>query len=298
MQKNFRLASLLSALILATAATAHADDTAYEIKMHRPCKVGDKFDMTDKAETQNKAVMTVDGNAAGEPREEKTAVELQATLEITAVDDIGRETGLHLVVKKLTLADGDAAAADVLPAGAEIDVAYKEKTVEFTQKNGELSEDAKKALSQIYRPRQSKKTDDDMFGTKNKQKPGASWKPDFKAMAEDFTGSPMELNPEKMTGTVKLAAVKTTGQTPTMELQATIEATDVTIKELGKSKEAKIKGDFASQIPIDTSRPDGASQMSMSVHIVVDVSEKTGQPNSTLTIDGLTKHHGARVKIK
>src|SRR5687768_15327133 len=100
MKKTAALGCLVATLLMANAAISHADDAAYEIKLNRTGKVGEKFDITEKHEALQKMTMVIDGKPV-DPREQKHSVEIEATLEITALDKTGRESAYHLVIKKL-----------------------------------------------------------------------------------------------------------------------------------------------------------------------------------------------------
>src|SRR5687767_15391575 len=102
---TFRVAlRLIPCLLIACAAAEAQDaakDAAYEVKLHRPLKVGTKYALTADGAVVRQATLKR-GFVTQKQPEEGFGVRLEATVEVLALDEIGEEAKLACTVEKCT----------------------------------------------------------------------------------------------------------------------------------------------------------------------------------------------------
>jgi hypothetical protein len=288
---------LVAGVVLAACACgARAADTTYEVKLNRPVKVGEKFAVSQRAALERAMRVTPAGGVA-QLHSEKLEAALDAAMEVQAVEDDGSAKSMHLTVKKLTLARDGEEAVEALKPGSEIDVAIGEKEVAFAMKDGQLSQVARTALETVYHPHTTKKTDDDLFGTTQRQPVGASWAMNTKLIAEQMPG--MKMDPAKTSGSAKLVGVKETSGVQMLEVNAAFDSKDAALKGLpGAVKESTIRGEFETEVPVDTSDPSRTSQIKMVVHAVSEIPARGNTPAATIQLDGTVTAKSAQWRVK
>ena len=195
------------ALSLAAAAFA-ADEKAYEIKLHRPDEKGAKFDVTIAGAVRQQTRYKL-GDESRPPSDQLFGVELKGIVHILEVDEKGNATRAEYTVERcVKVVDNEDTV--IVPKGSVIVAEAGEKDTTLTLKDGELTNEQKSALDIVASlPRTKSPTADEFFGTKEKQRIGASWPVNADVLADDAKSFGMIFDREKTAGTVKLEGVET-----------------------------------------------------------------------------------------
>jgi len=193
---------LLVVVAVCCAAAAEAD-REYEIRLHRPDRVGCRYDVSVVAAVKSVARRDV-GGRSGEPQETTSAAEMQATAEILAVNAKGDSTRIAYTIEKL-VRQVDGRDEPVLAKGQVVVAeAGKDQTV-FTLKDGQITNAQRSALhliTDIVRSRSY--TMDDYYPAKKPQKVGGSWVANSQVIADDSGKRGRPLKKEDISGPLKL----------------------------------------------------------------------------------------------
>jgi hypothetical protein len=194
------------AVLFALAVAPAAWGQEYKIKLHRPEKVGDTY--TISAAGDSKSVLTID--APGGPKKQEAAFTAKAagTVRVLAVSESGLATKLSLTVEQCLRDD-----KPLFDKGTVINVENAKGKKLYTVNGEPISPEAAEALALLVQAHRTEQQDlDTSFGTTDPQKVGSTWPVNAPAAAADLgKGGGLEMQPEDVTGTVKLAAVKQMG---------------------------------------------------------------------------------------
>lgn len=211
------LLTLLFAVCLTAGPPARADDRKpaeqatdkrYPIKFVRPVTVGTKYHYVADGAILQRMKMTV-GGKPGRSSEDGHGIHVEGTVEVLAVNDEGEEAKVACKLDKCVRMTGEDE-KELIPAGRVVTaVAGKEKTT-FTLDEGAISKEAEEALDLVLRlPEDDGYTDDDVYGTKEPQKVGASWPVNAEAMAKSAEDEDVKVDPKDVGGSLKLEAIET-----------------------------------------------------------------------------------------
>jgi hypothetical protein len=212
-------------ILIGCGITFAADDAPVPIQLFRAEKVGALTNgeiVIDRATT----TITTDPNGVATKKTDVKHWEMAGRVEALEVAGKGYTTRSLLTLKKLV----DANAAELLPAGTEIEIT-RGNTVSFARADkGQIPPAALEGLREIFTPRDpDRPTEDEVLGTKEPQKPGASWDihPDalIRAMAK------INVDEKNVSGKSTLKAVETRGDTKVLHIQTQYQCTDVTPKD-------------------------------------------------------------------
>jgi hypothetical protein len=196
-------------LALLCVTLCGADEKEYEIRIHRPDRVGMKFDVAITSAMKREMTTNINGQETREP-EQVMAIELKAVAEILEVDDKGRDLKVNYLIEKCVKAEGDKD-EEILPKGTVLTAALgpDKKTTIYTIPNGKLKDTQTEALDLVADlPPPDAALADDLYGPRGKQKVGATWDVNSANMAEDLKRHEYQVKPETITGTVKLEGIE------------------------------------------------------------------------------------------
>lgn len=222
-----------AAVIAALPRIAVAADDAqrdYEIKLTRPETVGLRYTMTAEGALLRRTTLIVGGQSRRQP-EEGLGVKLEGTVEVLAVNDKGRATKIACDVSRCVLVTSGEGEKELIPAGKTIiaEGAADETTFKLKDGQGELPPGAAAALDLVISlendPDDS--TDDEVFGTAQRQKVGGEWPMDAERMARDAQNEGVKVKKESVSGAVKLAAVEAVDGAECLKLTGRVDAGDV-----------------------------------------------------------------------
>jgi hypothetical protein len=226
----YRAAIALLLLLMAATAWA-ADDEKYEIRLDRPDVVGDKFKISAEGAMIRRAAVVLD-----EKRREQDPVgmgiKLEGTLEVLAVTPKGKMTKLSVTVDQCARVSGPDE-SELLPKGSVIIAEADGDDTKFSLKDGELKPEASGLLELLFHlsADDARATDDELFGTKEKQPVGGEWPMNAKRAAEDYVAEGVKVDPADVNGTVKLEGVEKAGDTERLKLSGRM-----TVKKLQPKK--------------------------------------------------------------
>jgi hypothetical protein len=199
---------LLSVVLACLCLPCGAQEQDYVIKLERPGKVGDKFDVKITAAVKRERTQTVAGEARP-AQAEVTAVELDAEGQLEELDKRGLEKRIAFTVRKCVIVEGDQE-SQLLPKGAVFTAeASKDGTKFALRGRGKLTAEQERALGLVMHLSDEEAASmDDLYGTDKRQKAGASWKPNVERMVKNAAHYGMIVKPEDLEGSVQFVGVE------------------------------------------------------------------------------------------
>lgn len=254
-------------LLLACCNAANAEQ-AYKVKLVRPPKVGDRYDVViDGALLQQ--INSKIGDQASAPTENGYGVHLEGAIEVLGVNKDGEESKVRCTVRKCTHITADDESA-LLPPGTVVTAeAAKDKTV-FTQDGKPVSDEAQTVLDLALRLADEDESNDDIiYGTKEEQKIGGSWKLDADAFARDAAADNVKVDARDVNGQVKLEAIEKRGDQECMKVQGEVNVAKLLpprpadLPENMEVADGTLRGRFNGVYPVDTNAPSVEESISM-----------------------------------
>ncbi len=197
--------ALRTTLIAATVifcASAFGED--YPIRLHRPVKVGDKFQVEGTGAKKEAMSVIADDQAVKNEDMNFTAA-YQAEETVLEVGAKGQPTKISIKVGKLTRTEGGRT-EEVAAKGAVIVASKVEKKTVYEVEGRPADAKTGKVLDIFISMGAAGATDDEIFGTKERKKVGETWGIDAKLAATDFAAE-VGGRAEKLAGTAKLDGV-------------------------------------------------------------------------------------------
>ncbi len=180
----------------------------YEIKMDRPCKVGQRYELTASGSDCSVTTITFRGELVREESTELTA-KLRAAVTVLAVDKHERTSRLRLVIGELTATRiGDPKDKKLLAKDTVV-VAEQRDGKEVFLVDGKLVDANVQDTLRLLVSLSSDKdpTDDEAFGTKERKKVGDRWVVCGEAIARSLAAQDTKAEAKNIDGAIQLRGV-------------------------------------------------------------------------------------------
>jgi len=170
---KYALGLLVLASLPATVTSVRAESKDYEIRFSRPFSVGDKYSISISNEENKDNKIIIEGKLK-QHQIEHTTVTLEADEKILGIDKQGRITKASYSVAKCSFSSKNKS-EELLKKGTVFTAYLKEDETVF-EIDGKLIEDKVAAkLRSLISLHKYEESEDDMFGTKARRKPGDKW---------------------------------------------------------------------------------------------------------------------------
>jgi len=218
MIRNLRWAGVVLAVMLSwVASTATAQE--YEIRLHRPLKVGQKYGVSTTAHLSRSMTITAEKGLFGGQNEE-FSVELECVVTVLEIDDKGRETKVSMAISKCVKIKGENK-KDLVPKDAVVVASQKgRKEQVFTIGEEPLGAEAQEALGSVVSLSKGGATDDEILGTKDRKKVGDRWNINAAAAAKNLETEMPGIQEKNITGTTTLEGVVKVGGIECLKIAA------------------------------------------------------------------------------
>ena len=283
--------ALLSFLFFPFVCGSANAQTDYEVKLFRPSKPGDRYRVSATGYQIRQVVLR---NAAGEPlRSERDSfqVDLSGAVLVVETDPKGNVTRAQITVDSLVRA-----------IGLRRDELLKAGTVVIEQRSGarqqflidgepvvpELKDALDVALSETNDP--GAPSDDELMGTKERQKVGGTWQVNRERMARFFSEDSdlaITVRPEDITGGGELVTLARSGGVQCMRV-------DVAMTLLGQPRgpvregleKARIEVKLSTLLPLDTKRDmlEETTQLTMTLAAPAGPPQEGKAPDQIVTV--------------
>jgi hypothetical protein len=206
----------VSAVFLSMAGSARADEQEYKIKLVRPQKVGDQYTTTVNATVKQSSKGNINGREMN--TDESYVAEFVGKVKIEAVDDkYSLPTKFTCKVDHVTK-DGK----ELYPAGTVISGEMVSKRPKYLI-DGKPAAPKNVELLSIVLPleqAESQALQDQLMGSDQPQKVGATWQADGKKIAKLMASSGLPVPADALKGQTTLVKVQKLNGEPFMELNA------------------------------------------------------------------------------
>jgi hypothetical protein len=257
------IARILAVLFIVTASLS-AEET-YAIRMARPLKPGEQFDVLVKMALEDSVGTSFDGR---EVENDKTiaACRLTGRLTVLAVTSKGQPMDVRLKIETAECVSDDQR-ADFFKPGDELRLRHDEpeNVAEVNgQPAGELQVQAIEAILSVQA--EGEGTDDEVFGTSEKVIVGAEWGVNRKAAVADLHREGVTgLKPEQIKGSTRLVRKTTFENQPALlvRMESRIDGTGIGLTTLPESVKAtrfhaELTGEM--DLPVDLQSNNGRSK--------------------------------------
>lgn len=267
---------IIAALVAAAPTAVRAED--YVIKLTRPDHVGAKHRMTASVKRVESLTISKDGKAV-DKKSKTVEGELQAVLEAQKVNKDGHAIKLSVTIERLVDGDGK----PLLKKGTVVVAQSVEGETVYRMEGEPLPEKAEQVLRGLVITKTTKTDDDDVFGTKKRQKVGDSWKLDEVAGKKSFEEQRIQV--AKISGTTKLTGVKKVGGVKCLDIGVEMNVVASKIPNAGefekqgfKYESGVIKAKMSALYPVDLKlQPRGdRTDMLLKVRFVGDKAQTKG----------------------
>lgn len=261
---------------------------AYHILLNRPARPGMVRRHHTLASDQRLSVLSVGGKVA-EREELRLRVEFVAKQRVLTVDPKGRTTKSEFTVERF-VADDARGGEPVLKPGTVFTVAKSDDgEPNITVQGGaRLSPQQLVAIRLVTSGRKGGPSADDIFGTDQPQKPGASWPVNAPLAASDLRRTGFIADAKGVDGQTTFLGVREEGGVPSMELvsEAKVTARDFTGLPPGSQVDRAIMhAKHIGLLPLELALPTLRESTSLSVEVRATLPTKGGK--GTLEVSGL-----------
>jgi hypothetical protein len=220
---HFRLA-VLALLLLAPVCPgqAPADDPDYEIRLHRPSKPGDKFNIAFSAAFRQEASYSQNGNPSG-GNEYLIGVEMQGVAEVLEVDERGADKKVKYVIDRLVRVV-DNVEKPILKKGDVLYAVAGEKDSVFTvEGEKKLSNEELAAVELVASvPDTGEPTTDELYGSAQRRKITSTWPVNAKALTQRSRRHGMTFSENDVKGSMTFKGVESENNMRWMDLSSEV----------------------------------------------------------------------------
>ena len=193
------LSRFLRMAALAAALPVLAQD--YEIRLHRPDRVGDKTKFSGVCKNRQEMTAWADGKKILEENKD-LAVNFEGIGTVLEVSPKGKAKRLSLQVDKLSAMEGKIQ-KELLPRGTVVVAANVAKKKVFEVNGKAVQPEVARALQLVVSVGSDDHTDDEMYGTRERKRVGDSWDVNRTALMEELSGPNMSVNDIRGQATLK-----------------------------------------------------------------------------------------------
>ena len=255
-----------------------AEEQGYEIRLSRPTKVGQIYELTASASLSEEKTASLSGEVL---KADKFLLktELQGTVTVLGVDELERATKVRLRVSKcLSSMHESSNLVEALTPGTLIIAQLRSDRQEYTIDGNVVSEDIDRMLGQFISlifPK-SQTTDDDIFGAKERKKVGDVWAMSDPKAARALLGNDVDIAVSAITGSTIIEDEVEVDGTECLRINTRIIVKDFSLPfPPGVAVENSVVSFVSSgEFPVDTS----IGPLSVDVRMVMQVSGK-GRPS-------------------
>jgi hypothetical protein len=193
----------------------------YAVRLTRPAAAGEKRLAVGSLESDDHLA----GTKAGAPSDQRQAATIRYVVatEILEVSPRGNALRATLTVRRLTKESGGVT-VELAKPGAVVTARLAGRQRVFELAGAQLAPDLQTALgAALPLHADDEPTDDDLFGTTRRRRPGESWPANGELFAR-FGAASVTFDPKDVAGTVTLAAVRPVHGEPCLEVRWKLEA--------------------------------------------------------------------------
>jgi len=278
-----RVVGVMGGLGLWLSLSALAQD--YEIRLHRPDKVGQKYRQSATGSEKLTLVVSLDGEVV-ERKSEDMTVEFESEVTVLQVDKDGQATKeSHSVIKCEVVRNG--AREALLAPGLILTATADDNETKFEAQGGRVAPEVAEALQLVISIEKDAGNDDDAIGTRERKKIGESWHVNPEAVAQDLRRQKVEVTKQSVSGTVTLAGLVKVGGIDCLDVRGTMTLKDIRppLEEGFRVDNSDARITFSMKPPVDLTigRIEEAMKMTLNLRATGRVKGQEGEATLVLT---------------
>lgn len=281
---------LIFTIVFLAGSPVFAQD--YEIRLESAVKEGDKYEVNVSGELSEQMTSSSQGQVLGDKQSSFSAT-FEGTTTVLKVDELQRTAELKLLVSKChKRMNGNTTDEEVLAKGTQVVMRRSDSNTEFLVDGKVVPKDIEKVLGVLFSLPQSKATDDDIFGTKDRKKVGDSWAMNSAKAANELPSAGLKADATDIKGSTKIEKVVTVHGTKCLRLSGKMEINKITPElPAGMIVEmSNVSTSFSGDFPIDSRIGRLVSKSTMKITFVAKGKPAPGAPEITLSM----KHSKSR----
>lgn len=243
--------------MLVSYAWAGTAPEEYEIKLTRPIPKGYQFQITSQGSIEQKQIITQPGS----PKQEQ-AQKVQATLrakgEVVECNADGNPIHIRYIIDEFTAQQNDNK-IEIAKPGSELVVVASGTSKGYSLNGSGVSQEVAQLLLLLggsYIETEGPKQDD-VLGTKKKQKIGSEWPVQAELVAKRFAQDGLTIDPKNIKGKLKVEKKTSQNKIDCLSLAGKVEVKDIAIppQQGSKVEKAQMTMVFSGNFPIDLTLP-------------------------------------------
>lgn len=261
----------------------------YRIVLERPIQVGATYRRTVRV-TDSRHETLIEGKKTLRDVDHRVQITLIGAEKVLAVGDRGRWQKIELKVATFAAA-GAKGDEPIVPPGTLLTIVRGVGDGEptMTSSAGDLSKDARKALSLAIPSSAKNVSDDEIFGSAEPRAPGASWDVARDVAARDIGARGVQTRPELIEGNTRLMGTRDDRGVPCLEMAArmNVKISGFTGLPEGTTVErGLVTAEITGIVPVDVTKQAHRSTSRVGIEVVAKVPVEKSM--ATLTIEGLS----------
>ena len=284
----------LPALVLALWPCASLLAQDYEIHLHRPQIAGQKYHLSASGRSTQTRV-DKSGDKILRNDSAKFSVECECTVTVLAVDAKGKPSKLSLEIERLSRTD-DSEAKELMSKGSVVTVGMKDG-MEVSEMDGHrLSLPTQEALTVVLPLDPNGPTDDELYGTSDRKKPGDHWDANIEAIAKDLLRRAAMVKQDDLIGTVSFEKLVKVGQTDCLQINGLVDCSKYVpeVPRGVKVEKGFLRIGFTEKLPVAASMP--AVESSQTANVGYTLRGRPDPAGDEITIDvGAIRNSFSRV---
>jgi hypothetical protein len=271
-----------AALGLWLAAAAAAQD--YPIRLDRPVKPGEKHRLEAKAVRSLARTTAVSGRVV-QRRGDAFALEIDSVVTVIETDARGGATKESHAVARCVQIRGDAR-RELFPKGTVLLARATEHGAAFEVDGAPVAEEVGDALRLVISLSTGGATDDDVFGTQERQVVGGSWGIHAEVAARDLARRGIAVDAKSLSGRVNLIGAVDVGGTGCLDIRGEMTGEDVVppLPKWAKVERSTLRCEFAGKFPLDLSLPRVEESMSLTMILRAQGRPAPGAPEQVIDL--------------
>ena len=227
----------------------------YEIRLHRPETVGQKYHLSATGRSARTQVVK-SGDKILKNDAAKFSVECDCVVTVLGVDDKGKPSKLSLQIEKLTRTD-ETGVKELVSKGSVVTVMMKEGAEVSETAGHRLPLPAQEAITVVLPLDPYGPTDDELFGVSGKKKPGDHWDANADLMAKDLLRRGAMANKEDLSGTVTFERIVHVGKTECLQVGGAVDCTKYipSVPKDVRVEKGFLKIEFSEKLPVAAPLP-------------------------------------------
>jgi len=280
-------------IVLVASSHVFADD--YEIRMSRPAKVGDAYELVASASSSEQVTFSTQGRLMGADKS-FIAAKLECTVTVLQVDELDREKKVKLLVSKATMSTSkDGEQKEALPKGTQVVAQPGDGQEEYLIDGRVVPDEIAEMLGLFITFPTSQVTDDDVFGTKDRKRVGDSWAVNSIKAANDLAAEGLKVDPEDFEGSTTIEKAVVVDGIPCLTLSSKMELSKVEppLPPEMTLEKSSMSAAYSGNFPVDTSLRRLSEKTNMTMEIVA---KGEFAPNAPVVTMSVSAKHTTEVK--